>query len=164
EILICDIEALPDDILQAAIMEKYVTAERSCHQLLLATWDLKVMKHKVHTQEQIQLHSETSHSLNESELEYWLSIYSDHGLPELREDQLYYGHVIDSVTNAVRVDATELSTMGFHAHSHGLNVNISPLGEVDELTINDPATCGEVESDNEVKEHTHLNSGIKLAA
>ncbi|KIK97444.1 hypothetical protein PAXRUDRAFT_10167 [Paxillus rubicundulus Ve08.2h10] len=148
DIFIHGIEALPDDILRAAIIEKYATAERSRHQLLLATWDLEETKRKVHTQEQIQLHLETSHTLNEAELKYWLSIYSDCGLPELREDELYYGHVIDSVTDVAREDATELSVMDDHAHFRGLDI----LGEVDDIIISDPATCDKVESDDELEE------------
>ncbi|KIK77400.1 hypothetical protein PAXRUDRAFT_28817 [Paxillus rubicundulus Ve08.2h10] len=132
EIFIHGIEALPDDILQAAIIEKYATAERSCYQLLLATWDLKEMKCKVHTQEQTQLHLESSHSLNKAELKYQLSIYSDH-----------------SVTDVAREDTTKLSTMHHCACSHGLDVDIN---EVDELTINDTVTCGRVEIDNEIEE------------
>lgn len=76
-IFIRGIKALPNDILQSTVLAKYALSERSCHQLLLATWDLEGTKRQVKALEKIQDHLENMHSLDESEYKLWLQMYTD---------------------------------------------------------------------------------------
>jgi hypothetical protein len=114
QIFVRGIKALPNDILRSAVHEKYASTERSRLQLLLATWDLEATKRRFHTLEQIQRHLETTHSLSESEFKLWHDMYTDRGLPELKEDELYYGSQLPSMAREVDRDATELTVMVEH--------------------------------------------------
>ncbi|KIK94619.1 hypothetical protein PAXRUDRAFT_142487, partial [Paxillus rubicundulus Ve08.2h10] len=62
QIFICGIQDLPNNVLQSAVLKKYALAERSHHQLLLATWNLEGMKCRVHMLEKIQCRIEETHS------------------------------------------------------------------------------------------------------
>ncbi|KAG9308557.1 hypothetical protein JVU11DRAFT_11771 [Chiua virens] len=72
-----DIQALPDRALHFVIFNKYMLAKKSHLQLLIATWDLEVMKCRVFMQQEALYHLEATHCLNELELKHWLSLYTD---------------------------------------------------------------------------------------
>lgn len=116
------IKALPRHILRNAVLEKYASAERSRLQLLLATWDLEETRRRVQTQEQILCFLETTHALTESEYKLWLEMYTDRGLPELKEDQLIYGNHIPYMTQAADRDRSELAMMIQHARECGIGL------------------------------------------
>ncbi|KAG9313691.1 hypothetical protein JVU11DRAFT_6039 [Chiua virens] len=122
ELFIRGIQDLPDDILEAAVLEKFASAEKSHHQLLLATWDLEEMRCRIPTLEKIQSSLEHAHSLTQSEYVFWLRMYTDRGLPDLKEDKLFYGEYLLSATQEADRDATELTVMMEHAQEHGLGV------------------------------------------
>lgn len=136
EVFIRGVEALPNKILKSAVLEKYALAERSRHQLLLATWDLEGTRRRVRTLEQIQDHLESTHALSDSEYKMWLSLYTDRGLSDLREDELFYGDQLPPGAQEVDRDATELSVMVDHARERGLDITTLDDGskvDIDEV-------------------------------
>lgn len=147
-IFIRGIQDLPNDILRSAVHEKYALAERSRHQLLLATWDLEGTKRRVHTQEKIQRRLENTHSLNESEYKFWLSMYTDRGLPDLKEDELFYGNQLSSAAQAADRDATELSMMVEQVQERGLGIGtFTDDDNIDEkgVVFGEDLECGQCE-------------------
>ena len=62
-------------------------------------------------QERILCYLKTTHSLTESEYKYWLEMYTDQGLSELKDDVLYYGYHIPSIAqNVDRDGSVEIGT------------------------------------------------------
>ncbi|KAH7913502.1 hypothetical protein BJ138DRAFT_1220589 [Hygrophoropsis aurantiaca] len=108
EIFVRGIKSLPDDILRDAVMEKYACVERSRYQLIQATWDLEGTKRRVRTLQRVQDYLERSHVLTEAEYHYWLNMYSNRGLSELRDEELYYGKTLEEQTQAHAMDDREL--------------------------------------------------------
>ena len=106
-------------------------------------------KRKLNMLEGIQRYLERSHSLTESEYKFWLDMYAERGLPDLKEDELFYGNQITSVAQEADRDATELSVMVKHAKERDLDVE-SFDGE-HEADVND-------EGDLELEEGT-INGG-----
>ncbi|KAI6143198.1 hypothetical protein BKA82DRAFT_31474 [Pisolithus tinctorius] len=119
ELFICGVKPLPDNILTNMVMEKYANSERSHHQLILATWHLKGMKHRVQTLDQVQNHLEENQLLSEDELEFWLGMYSDHGLPQLQEDELFYGWLMNHEAHLHRSKDEELMLLEKELDAHG---------------------------------------------
>ena len=149
------IQDLPNDILRSAMLEKYALTERSWLQLLLATWDLEGMKCRVHTQEKIQRCLENSYSLSKSEYKLWLSMYTDQGLSDLKEDELFYGNQLSSAAQAADRDATELFVMVEQAQEHCLGIGSFTNDDIDEKGVAFHEECGEckVGGDRVTMEH-----------
>ena len=116
------VQALPNHILQSVVFEKYALAERSRHQLLLATWDLEGTRRRVQTLEEVQHHLESAHTLSDSEYRIWLSMYTNQGLPDLKDDELFYGDQLPTVAQEVDQEGTELFVMVEHARARGLDI------------------------------------------
>jgi len=123
DIFVRGINTLPNDILRDAVLEKYASAERSYLRLLLATWNLEETKCRVHTQEQILCFLETTHSLTELEYKYWMEMYTDRGLPELKDNVLLHGNQIPSIAQDADRDGGELTMMVQQARERGIDLD-----------------------------------------
>lgn len=117
------IKELFDHVIRASLLKKHASTERSRHELLLATWDLKTTRRSIHTLEQIQHHFKSVHTLSELELQFWLNMYTDCGLPELKEDELFYGTWFSSLVQEANWDATKLTLMVEHVREHHLDID-----------------------------------------
>ncbi|KAF8119448.1 hypothetical protein EV363DRAFT_1462264 [Boletus edulis] len=122
QIFLRGIAVLPNHVLRSAVYEKFAMAETNRYQLLLATWDLEWTKRRVRTLEEIKHHLEAAHALNESEYNFWHQMYTDRGLPDLKEDDLYYGDQLSATARAADRDVTELSVMVEQARNRALNI------------------------------------------
>jgi len=122
QIFLRGIQALPNDILRSCVCEKYASTERSRLRLLLATWDIEATRRKLRTLERIQHNLEKAHSLSESEYKFWLDMYSKRGLPDLKEDEMFYNSQIHSAAQEAEREAAELSAMVEQATKRGLDV------------------------------------------
>ncbi|KAG9312848.1 hypothetical protein JVU11DRAFT_6278 [Chiua virens] len=99
------VDALPDNVLRGVMFKKYASVERSRLQLLVATWDLEVVKHRVLSQQEVLQHLEAVNILDGLEFHYWLSL-----------------NQIPHVARETDCKVMELSLMIEHAKRQGLNI------------------------------------------